>query len=417
MIPARTVSTAESIDPSFLFSKTESCLLSGLSIRISMMLFTALALGTTLQAQLPTPNPPIDRLLVALGSPSFREREKASRELVSLGLDILPDLARNRQHDDREVRERVVNAIQEIRDAWKPKLIEQFEQGAAVDPRIPFPGWKRLEEIAGDSPDSRQLMARMLTTDWDFLESTESNAQLGRLINNRCMELHRNRAQSGSVGSVGIETISAILLAACSLPPATHNDPRTTAMLCTTLNLYTSSNTQAKTILIEPSPFRLLVEHFLEAPCHPSQLTRKLQFATEYQYPASATLARQLLEVPGCVPNQRQFAILALGKYGAIEDLPVVLTMFDDETLVFRHRASKGGVVQCQIRDAALATALALSSQPSEPFGIPLPSSRESLVEISHLVGFRSDLDRKQAFERWTELEKTLTNDHPEPKK
>lgn len=61
-----------------------------------------------------------DRLITQLGSSSFHQRDAATRELETRGVSALPELLRNTDHSDLEVRRRVAQVIDRIGTAGLP---------------------------------------------------------------------------------------------------------------------------------------------------------------------------------------------------------------------------------------------------------------------------------------------------------
>jgi hypothetical protein len=343
----------------------------------------------------------LNALIGQLGTPSFREREQASRLLVERGLDALPTLRTHYDSEDQEVRERVRIAIQQIREIWKPNIIELFATSGELDPRFPIPGWLAFKELLGDTPEARRLMAGILQQEWNFLEEFELREQSPKVLVERCSALQRERSRVATNTEVSRETIAAILLAASELSDDAHRQQPTSAVLAVALNIYVSNNTGARGNLANDGLLRALVAEYLDAPVHAAHAIQKLQFAAEYNFAQAAPLARQVLEIPGCMPSQRHLALIALGRFGTQEDLPMLELYLDDDALAFRSRTSRNLTIQCQIRDAALFAAVQILKLPPEQYGIPAPPLEMNFVEFSRRIGFPSDSERKRAFDQW----------------
>lgn len=352
----------------------------------------------------------LQKWIAQLGAPSFRERKKASRFLVEHGIDALPVLREYVNTDDPEIRERVRVAIRQIRDECKPGIIEQFATGSEIDSRVPIPGWTKLKEAVGDTPESRRLMAGILALEWDFLEKFEQEGCTAASLVEHCNAMSlRERGRLAGTGAFTLETISSILLAATQLSNEAHRQHGPSAQICNALGAYLSRNTQGSTRMVEEGPFRTLVGMFLAAPTHPNQFYQKMVIGAEYGFPETAILARQVLETPGTMPSQRHFAIVALGQFGDKSDIPSLESNLDDDALAFRNRTARNMTIQCQIRDAALFAVVNISDLSPADFGLPAPGKEFHLMEFSRKVGFPSDAERQKAFDRW-EAEKSNIN-------
>ncbi|MEM8681503.1 MAG: hypothetical protein AAGF97_19320, partial [Planctomycetota bacterium] len=147
-------------------------------------------------------------LLRQLGSPRYIEREEASAALVALGPMAVPTLERALQSDDREVRQRVRQALREIALRDRPRKLAILRHVGQVGPaelsELQLPGWEILHQFVEVGPSSRRLLAEALESNWDFLDSVTGNAkEIDSVVSDRCLELLRTRSQTRRVASRG----------------------------------------------------------------------------------------------------------------------------------------------------------------------------------------------------------------------
>ncbi|MEM9588520.1 MAG: hypothetical protein AAGA03_14645 [Planctomycetota bacterium] len=115
----------------------------------------------------------VSELVEQLAAPSFANRERASTELMSLGLVALRQLGKASTSDqDPEVRLRASEIAKQIRETQIESREQEFLTGKSVD----FPGWRTTSSILGDSRTVRELFLEMYQAHPEAIGSLDGDA-------------------------------------------------------------------------------------------------------------------------------------------------------------------------------------------------------------------------------------------------
>lgn len=129
-----------------------------------------------------------------LGSPKFRVRDSAERELLRRGVHALDELRHGTLDLDLEIRRRSESILAAIRRSGLDVSLNVFLAGAEA--KTPLPGWNSLRKVLGDSKTSRYLYALLYTSDRSMLMLLEDSPKaLGEQFTVRIRQLrpHVNR--------------------------------------------------------------------------------------------------------------------------------------------------------------------------------------------------------------------------------
>jgi hypothetical protein len=80
----------------------------------------------------------VGRLIATLGSPSFAERERASRMLEAIGVPALPALRAATQHADLEIRRRAGALVDRVENSLEALALEYRKHGLPLPPDAPL---------------------------------------------------------------------------------------------------------------------------------------------------------------------------------------------------------------------------------------------------------------------------------------
>src|SRR4051794_6560766 len=139
----------------------------------------AVALFTTLTVSAPPANTEVNQrakqLVAHLGDPSYRDREKAARELLEIGYPARDAVLAGQKSPDTEISDRCKKLYPAIWRHDLDKRVQKFLDQA--DGTIPddLPGAARWIKIAGDGKQSRKLYAEMIKADPESLLDIELN--------------------------------------------------------------------------------------------------------------------------------------------------------------------------------------------------------------------------------------------------
>lgn len=133
----------------------------------------------------------VAKLVTRLGSQDFAEREAAQRALRALGPKVEPGLRAGLRSEDPEVRARCAAALAEVRKDALAALMKGFDPKAEGPPEHPI--WARYKAVAGDTPASRELFARVLKRpEWVArLDAAEAGPEAARQYREAILDVGR----------------------------------------------------------------------------------------------------------------------------------------------------------------------------------------------------------------------------------
>jgi hypothetical protein len=128
--------------------------------------------------------------------------------------------------------------------------------------------------------------------------------------------------------------------------------------------------------------------------------------------PEGLALAEKVLVHNADNPQLRQFALLAIGRFGGRKHVPLAEKLLSDATSCGAIQADNPPVqVELQVRDVALAVLIRLTDQQAGDYGAVLGQvSPQSIFQVPTL-GFSKSSQRDTALARWTKWRA----EHPEP--
>ncbi len=341
-------------------------------------------------------------LIRQLGAERFSERESATAELIEAGISVVHDLQQALEHPDREIRRRAKHAIAEIARLDRPRRLALFRRGvpSTQDPALPqfgIPGMDLMFAIAGDTADSRKLLTSALQRDWDFCEAVlQPNPRWTRLVDTKCAELRshpfRSSGQTPSQGEV-----VAILLGAVNNPSAI-SDSTAIAVYSLVSQLDLSSWNQVDTGIWSSPAFRRLIGELIICCDGPTATYQGLNMSLRFNLPEGLQAAERVLRDSQSLPFVRQYAILAIARFGNPDHVVDLHRLIDDKQVCFSRRTTlRHSNFECQVRDLALASMLHLLGRDPRQFGFVHLQRSDSYVFQPHTVGFETDDDRKLA--------------------
>ena len=136
------------------------------------------------------------KLLVdQLGHGEFARREVATNRLLEIGTLALGQLERGQQHVDREVRyrcERIVARVNLERRRRRLAAFLVYQDSAQEDE---LPGWSRFRQLVGDKAVTREMFAKMLSSEWDLLARLDGPpVDVADAFVDRCTEIEQARS-------------------------------------------------------------------------------------------------------------------------------------------------------------------------------------------------------------------------------
>jgi len=336
-----------------------------------------------------------DDLIEQLGSERFSERERATEQLIRLGISAVVQLELAARSEDREVRQRcqlVLSVVQELDFA---RRLKSFDQNVAGDKSYGLPGWKRYRELVGNTPSSRSLFVQMQKAERDLLGAESESARVGaKILERRCQRLRlsiqifRTRHE--------LPPIAAALFVATKPDVRLDNSTNTSLIILCKQYAFESgmkSNVQRSTLR------KLFAAWILKEDALPAYelLIMALQFNIDQSLPRARVLARGYKKVN---EYDLRSAILCLAKFGGLDDIAQLKLVMEDERVISRY-PHNSLTYTVEMRDLVLAALLKLTDREPSTFGYGRLRFQEPFVFDIRSLGFARDEDRQVAIAKW----------------
>jgi RNA polymerase sigma factor (sigma-70 family) len=128
----------------------------------------------------PKQDPAVLQLVEQLGAADFADREEAQKALRTLGHRAEAALKEGLKSESPEIRERAAKLLIAIRKDMLATLVKDFDPAKETQPEHAL--WERFQTIAGNTPASRELFARIIkNADWvRRLDAGLANGEVAR---------------------------------------------------------------------------------------------------------------------------------------------------------------------------------------------------------------------------------------------
>jgi len=336
------------------------------------------------------------RLLVEqLGAGHYGDRQRAVRLLCELGLPAIPALQRGTHRGDLEIRVRCRKILDHLSRLDHHRILDAFVRDPDRDPGRQLPGWNRFRKQVGDDGGTRELMAEMhrkegrLFRAWSTGE-TEFLSQFER----RCQEIQLAYRQ-GSQRRIDVGSVATLLFFGSDQQ---IDVPDSTALALNNLMYYNNLKTEL-TQGERKRELRTLLGLWIERPMTNGNYQRLL-LAMRYDLKQGLVPAIRLVKQKA-VGLQAQYAILAIGKLGGREHLPLLQKQFQNKSVLSRSVSGGKVVYSCQIRDVALAISIHITKQDIGKYGFNRLRKNSTYLYSPNSAGFKNSAERDAAFQRF----------------
>jgi len=337
----------------------------------------------------------VSTLVEALGAPAFQKRNSAMGELGAMGPGILPLLKKATRHNNREVRLRLGILMRILREDDFQNRLEAFAAGKETQHDEPMPFWEPYSQRVGDTPHSRALFVAILRAEGPFLQQVHAQpASTGVLASNRALSLQTSiNAQGKQVPFASIATL--LLLGGISKQPLAQQAEAAIFGLC-----YQASLRQALADPQQGAAARKLLGAWIERGKDWSAYQAISLSLTHGLKNGLKPAIRVLNEGPAHV-HIRQYAVLAIAKFGDKSHAPLLEKLLTDKTVCGQLRGANKQIIACQIRDVALAALLHLHGENPKTFGFPRYQPHATTVFVATTAGFETDEQRDAIQAKW----------------
>jgi hypothetical protein len=344
------------------------------------------------------------QLVRQLGSPKFVERQRATRQLTDLGIAAKKALAAATNDPDAELRARARSILAIVTETDFRNRLEAFSADYEGLHHRTLPGWERFAELFGTTPQTRQLFVAMSRDEPELLEAyAAGDREATETLRARCQILLQEFMQvSGRESLFPVGTLATLLLVGSE--DGVDVDEQIGAQLFTWMLYQPTFSENARSGAWSPMMKKLL-GRWIVKDTSASATMQNLMFAASYDLHADGmTLARKILDGDPGNAQLRQFALLAVGRFGDKENLALVEEFLGDSNACGSIQLSDPPrQVDVQVRDIALGVAIQLTGQEPADFGAnTVHASPQAIFKVPALA-FADATQREAVLKRWNE--------------
>ncbi len=317
-----------------------------------------------------------EQLVQQLGDASFEQRERASRQLLEIGLEAKAALDDGMRDPDAEIAFRCRRLWDQVRF---------------------LAGWQQASRIVGDSTAARELYNKMFLADpalW--YELAEYPGPLDELFPERRAQLEQAVTQA-SVPAVLLEGTLANTFYFGVL--AKQANPRQELESVDDLLRFGPCRQALK----DKQVLGDLWGMWAEATGSDGPALDRLLGALQNKRPQARDIALNMLANERIPAGQRQYALLALAKFKNPADDEVIEKWLNDSSPL-DTLFSRGTIVQSQLRDVALAATIYRAGQDPGAFGFGYAKPDPHTLYSPSTLGFKNEAERARAVKNWTDF-------------
>lgn len=363
-------------------------------------------------------------LVRQLGSPVFRDREDAGRELRGLGRKALPALRAGLDSDDAEIRDRCKPLIEPAEVADFNARLETFLADTDGKFDHDLRGWNEFQKWTGN--DGRGLFADVMKSpaNRELVSGVAYNkAELARRLDARRRNLYASVFPSeparplpapfavpvppatSTTAKRYAPTLSdtvAFLFADTIVGDAEHPASRPAGRLSGSMLLNRPSVRTAFETDTNAAAARKIVAAWADSRTTPGEMLEATGSLEMLKMKQATGVAVRLVQDPTSTALYKVTALETIGRVGTAEQLPFVRGLFADNAITC-HRGDGDNLRVC---DTALAMALRLTGQSRSDYGfrtLQIPGKPDDVGYANQ--GFPTDAARTAGFAKFAAWE------------
>ncbi|GIW92745.1 MAG: hypothetical protein KatS3mg110_0786 [Pirellulaceae bacterium] len=338
-------------------------------------------------------------LVRMLADPEFTVREQASQALVGLGREALEAVVAGTRHPDREIRYRCRRILSLIQRNDFERRLALFVADPTGQHDYGLPGWQVFRAEFGSSSAARQFYVEMLRAEPALFEALQQGAAAAaEQLENRTWQLQQQPLElTGQTPPVA--SLAAFLFLLMQ-PDLEVSDAAANYVLNHCFQGYFEK-------ALYEGPARALVRQLLgkvveradEWPAYTA-----IRLALRYDLPEGLQPALRILQedAQATVVYLRQYAVLAVGRFGDARHTEVLEKLLDDATPCIPAQAVNQQTFETQLRDVALAVLWKLHGEDPRQHGFSNRVQEDPQLGFHpSTLGFNSAEERKAALEQW----------------
>jgi hypothetical protein len=352
-------------------------------------------------------------LVVQLGAPSFTARERATKRLTRLGIVARAALEAASKDSDAEVRSRAGEILADVLEADFQTRLEAFAADIDSRQKYDLPSWDRFRKQLGDDRSARLLFVEMQRAEPALLEIFATGGKpAGELFTNRCLALQQstqlatNQNDAGQ-GQISLGTVAALLFVGGAEDVPVDEQAGVQLFSFIQQPVFQASIQQpgmpsTSADPVQSARLKKLLGAWIVKNNGSSIAFQNLMLAFHFELKEGLDLGVRMLGNDSGQPHVRQYAILAIGRFGDKRHIPLIEPLLKDATPCLSQRIN-GHDVQTQIRDFALAVLVSLTSQQFKDYGFEHLQLNQQLLVQPNTVGFADRAKREAALAKWAD--------------
>jgi hypothetical protein len=352
----------------------------------------------------------LEALVARLGSPSFEEREEATRELAEMGRTAEVALREGTKHADAEVRRRCQELLAVATRTEMEIALDDYLADGDTKHLLKVPAWKNFSKVVGDSASSRNLFVKMCSAEGSLLALAEKDPKAASAkLSQRCMEMQQMvRTGLGiQTNMVSTENLAVFLyLGADSRINSAAGNTHFTYV-------YNFLNQQpAKQTFENDAAARKLLVNYVKNNKNTATIYLNIYIIQNFQLKEATDTLIDMATAKTTAASYRAQALCALPRLSANDKVDKLQPLLSDTTTVANGTRNTVRFTT-QVRDVALAMSIILSGEDITTY--PFPILNQQIQQIPawknnpiaacspYYLGFTDDKERAAAFKMWEE--------------
>lgn len=340
-------------------------------------------------------------LIRQLGARTFAARQRAQKALIAVGVPAKEALQAACHDADWEVRSRARQALDAVLEVEFEARLSAFLSDETSAAGQQLPSWDRFSEVAGNTSAARRLFGDMQRAERGLMQADDDPEHASRLLDQRAAQFAQQleEAQAPQQPRISLGSIAAIVFAA-SNPEVPVADA--TGLAIDRLAL---QRTFFDAMNLRPTaePLRKLVVALIARPFDADSLVSycNVDIALRYDLKEIVGPSKQLLAGGGAPASRLRYPILALGKFGSAEHVPIIEPLLKDARPadVPNRRQDPG----TEVRDVALAVLVHLTGQDLADYGLKHAKRDPMQLFQFNSLSFPDAAARESALKKWRE--------------
>lgn len=344
-------------------------------------------------------------MIEKLASPSFSERQQATKDLSNIGPKDVALLEKTAASAQGETLLRLQMILSYVRKRLFDDQLEAYLRKPSIEIAQRLPQWDRFEKICGNDNEALQIFGEILAAEPGlFATRLFAPNDISALLEIRTSELAKDFnglegedfpiASVAAVMLLGSESKTRLIRATSTNISNALDEPRFSELI--------TDGVHAKTLRAITEAWIVRIEIAAERP---------LLFSMQHNLKAGRTVALRIIKSKSNRPDMI-LSLLCLASLKSTEDLPLIESLLDNETILWPQR---GDVVKEQVpghprvvdtnynvrtRDVALVVAASLRDIRPDDIGSGARPSSVTLFTHDSL-GFHTEQARTRALEAY----------------